>query len=182
LPSSRLSGLLVGASLALAPAGRALPAESGPVVLRVDGALPKTGGLTRAELESLGSSTATWTAHGEKRTVTGVPLDRVLERFGWTAGPMGKEVPKAEKRAGYRKVVVATARDGFQAVFSCAEIAEGMGATRALVAWAIDGKPLPPDMGPLRLVVLTDGEPARSIYQLESLKVLEVAAGAPAGR
>ena len=91
-------------------------------------------------------------------------------------------MPKAEKRAGYRKVVVATARDGFQAVFSCAEIAEGKGATRALVAWAIDGKPLPPEMGPLRLVVLTDGEPARSIYQLESLKVVEVVERAPAGR
>jgi hypothetical protein len=61
-----------------------------------------------------------------------VPLDRVLSRFGF-----------------------------FQAVFSCAEVFGSMGATRAMVVWKVDGKPLPEDRGPLRLVVVTDKEPSR---------------------
>ncbi len=94
--------------------------------------------------------------------------------FGFTPGPMGKDVPVKDKVKGYRQVLVATARDGFQAVFSCAEVTEGMGATVALVAWQLDGKPFGPEVGPFRLVVTTDGEPARSIRQLERLHVIDV--------
>ena len=87
---------------------------------------------------------------------------------------MGKDVPVSEKRAGYRKAVVATAADGFRAVFSVAECVEGMGATEVFVVWAVDGKPLASDEGPFRLVVLTDGEPSRSLRQLEKLDVVNV--------
>jgi hypothetical protein len=38
----------------------------------------------------------------------------------------------------------------------------------------IDGKPLPAERGPLRLVVLTDKEPSRSAYGLRKLEVLDV--------
>ena len=118
--------------------------------------------------------TSTWTAHGEKHLVLGVPLDKLLTRFGFDPGPMGKAVPKDEKRKGWRMVVVASAADGFQSVLSCAEFFESMGATRAMVVWKIDGKPLPVDRGPLRLVVLTDKEPSRSIYGLRKLDVLDL--------
>jgi hypothetical protein len=37
-----------------------------------------------------------------------------------------------------------------------------------------DGKPLPEDRGPLRLVVLTDKEPSRSIYNLRKLEILDL--------
>jgi hypothetical protein len=42
------------------------------------------------------------------------------------------------------KAVVATAPDGFQAVFSCAELFPEMGPTRAFVVWTVDGQPMPP--------------------------------------
>jgi hypothetical protein len=175
LPSrSGIAGLLVATGLASSVGWTAEPPPSTPL-LRVEGTLPSTGSLTRAELEKLGPITVTWTTRGESRQVTGVLLGKVLQRFGWSPGPMGKDVPKAEKRSGYRKILVATARDGFQAVFSAAEVVEGMGATRALVVWAVDGKPLAPDLGPLRLVVVTDGEAARSLHQLESLRVVDLA-------
>ncbi|MGO9828933.1 MAG: molybdopterin-dependent oxidoreductase [Myxococcaceae bacterium] len=112
-----------------------------------------------------------WTAHGETHQVKGVRVDTVLTHFGFTPGAMGKEVPVAQKVKGFRQVLVATARDGFQAVFSCAEVTEGMGQTVALIVWEVDGKPLAADVGPLRLVVVTDGMPSRSIRQLERLHV-----------
>ncbi len=141
--------------------------------VRVEGALPTTGSLAQSDLEQLGPTTSTWSTHGESHQVTGVLLDKVLAHFGFTPGLMGKDVPVAQKVRGYRQVLVATARDGFQAVFSCAELTEGMGQTVVLVVWAVDGKPLGQDVGPFRLVALTDGMPSRSLRQLERLRVVD---------
>jgi DMSO/TMAO reductase YedYZ molybdopterin-dependent catalytic subunit len=127
-----------------------------------------------AELKALGGQKAKWTAHGQTHEVEGVPLDLVLTHFGFEAGPMGPDVPKALKRAGWKKAVIASAADGFQAVFSCAELMPSMGGTRVLIAWSVDGKDLPADDGPLRLVVLTDQEPSRSIYALRTLEVVDL--------
>jgi hypothetical protein len=103
-----------------------------------------------------------------------VRLDRILTRFGFSPGQMGHAVPIRDKRAGWKKVVRATASDGFQAVFSCAELAESMGPTRAYVLFEIDGKPIPPEAGPLKLVVPTDKEPSRSVRQLVRLDVIDL--------
>jgi hypothetical protein len=46
---------------------------------------------------------AVWKSHGEQHEVTGVGLDKVLAKFGFEPGPMGKDVPKKEKRRGWRK-------------------------------------------------------------------------------
>jgi hypothetical protein len=43
-----------------------------------------------------------------------------------------------------------------------------------LLVWAVDGKALDPEEGPLLLVALTDGEPSRSLRQLERLEVIEL--------
>lgn len=139
--------------------------------LQLSGDLPRTGSLSLAELQKLGTVDTVWSKH----KVTGVPLDKVLAAFGFTPGEMGKDVPKAEKRRGYRKVVVATAADGFQAVFSCAEVSSALGPTQALVIWELDGQPLSADTGPLRLVVPTDRETSRSLWQLVKLEVVDPA-------
>jgi DMSO/TMAO reductase YedYZ molybdopterin-dependent catalytic subunit len=68
----------------------------------------------------------------------------------------------------------ASAPDGFEAILSCAEVFESMGATRAMIVWKVDGKPLPADRGPLRLVVLTDKEPSRSVHSVRKLEVLDL--------
>ena len=150
----------------------ALAASATPTV-RVDGALPSPGALGQADFEKLGATTSTWNNRGESHQVKGIRVDKVLAHLGFTPGPMGKAVPVAQKVKGFRQVLVATARDGFQAVFSCAEVTEGMGQTVALIVWEVDGKPLGPDVGPFRLVVLTDGMPSRSVRQLEGLRVAD---------
>jgi hypothetical protein len=155
---------------AFAPATPATPAEA---ILRVSGALPKTGSLALGDLAALGPVKTSWGGHGDKHEVYGVPLERVLTHFGFDPGSMAAGVSKQDKRKGWKMVVVASAADGFQAVFSAAELFESMGATRALVIWRVDGKPLPADRGPLRIAVLTDKEPSRSIYSVSKLEVVD---------
>ena len=147
--------------------------------IEVAGALPRTGKISLGELKKLAVTKAIWKSHGEGHEVTGVGLDKLLAKFGFEPGAMGKDVPKQDKRRGWRKVVVATARDGYAAVLSCAEIFEDMGPTRALVVWEVDGKPVPADRGPFRLVVLTDKEPSRSIHSLAKLEVVDLTPKVP---
>jgi DMSO/TMAO reductase YedYZ molybdopterin-dependent catalytic subunit len=144
LPGERALALLC----VVAFGGPARAAETAHAVVEVSGALPRSASLGQAELSALGAKTTAWTVQGTKRQVTGVRLDKVLTHLGFSPGPMGKDVPVAEKRAGYRKAVIATAADGYRAVFSVAECVEGMGPTEVLVVWAVDGKPLPPEVGP----------------------------------
>lgn len=139
----------------------------------------QTGAVTLAALQKLSPKTTTWSEHGKEHTVRGVPLDAVLKARGFSPGPMGHDVPKANKRAGYRRALVANATDGFTAVFSTAEVMPEMGGTRVLVVWEEDGKPLSDEAGPFRLVVLTDKEPSRSLHQLERLDVVNPDAMVP---
>ncbi len=165
---------LVGSASLGEARGSALELQANVAELQIRGDLPTTGTIRLAELQALGTVNATYTAHGKAHPVTGVPLHKVLGKFGMSPGKMGKDILPTEKRSGYKLVVVATAADGFQAVFSAAEFWEGMGKTQPLIAWAMDGKPLDAALGPLRLVVLTDGEPSRSLHQLLRIDVVDM--------
>ncbi len=110
------------------------------------------------------------------KTLTGASLQKVLEALGHGPGPEGKDVPKAKKHSGHRKVVIAHARDGYEAVFSSAELDERVGTTRALIVWAVDGKPVEEKDGPFKLAVISDRSSARSIHQLDRIDVRAVTA------
>ncbi len=184
----RLSAWLLVSSLAAAasPPAHAGPPSAAPAVpasaavtakeaaIEVRGDLTQPGRLTPADLAALPRVTATWKIHEKTHTVVGVALEQVLRRFGWEPGVMSKTVPPTEKRAGYKRVVVDTAQDGFQAVFSAAELAQGMGPSQVLLVSTVDGKPLPPEQGPLRLVVPSDGEPSRSLYQIARIDLVDM--------
>ena len=142
--------------------------------LVVDGALPRTGVISREQLATLGTVEGHWSHRDKDHAFRGVPLDAVLTHMGFERGEMGPAVPKAAKAAGWKKVVVATAADGFQAVFSCAELMPAMGPTRAFVVWEMDGSPLPADQGPLRLLVTTDKDGSRSLMALRSVLVIDL--------
>lgn len=128
--------------------------------------------LRLADLQSLSPQTETWTHHGKSRQVVGVSLLSLLLKAGWSPGPSGKSIPPKEKHSGHRFVLIATAADGYQAVFSAGELAEQ--STQALVVWSIDGVMLPSESGPMRLVVLSDHGMSRSLFQLRSIDVVDV--------
>jgi DMSO/TMAO reductase YedYZ molybdopterin-dependent catalytic subunit len=169
-PSYTLTRTFAALALAFACAASAQPTPPG---VSLSGSVPKPTVFAMADLEALGPVKAPWKEHDAAHEVEGVPLGKLLAQAGFAPGQMGK-VPKREKRAGWKMVLRATAADGFQAIFSCAELWDGMGPTRALLVWKIDGKPLPAKAGPFRIVVLTDREPSRSVFQVAKLEVLDL--------
>jgi len=125
--------------------------------------------ITMDLLESLGPLSIVWSDKDGEHTYTGVPLIALLKNLGFEAGRHGADVPVGEKFLGYRQIVIATARDGFTATFSCAELDPDNGLTEAYVVWKKDGAPLPDERGPFRVIVKSDKLGARSVYQLSTL-------------
>lgn len=147
--------------------------ESSAGALKVGGDLPRTGVLRVSDLEALGGMNVPWEFRDQLHEYHGVPLDRVLTHLGFDAGPGGPSIPPKDRRPGWRKIVLAKSSDGFVAVFTCAELMPEMGATRAYVVWRCDGQDLPPDEGPLRLVVATAKKGSRSVRQVVELRVAD---------
>lgn len=147
--------------------------SSSPSDLRIDGDVPART-LSMHDLEALSPVRVEWTHKGETRSCRAVPLETVLRAVGVDPGSMASGVAPAEKRAGWKFAVVATASDGFQATFSVAELFHGMGPTKAYVAVSENGEPIDPAFGPLRLIVTTDGEGSRSARNLRRLTILDL--------
>ena len=126
-----------------------------------------------ALLESLGGEDVGWAHHAETHVYRCVDLHAVLGHCGHEAGTGGPGADPRTKHAGWRKAVRATAADGFDAVFSTAELMPEIGPSRALVAWRKDGAPIDSQEGPLRLLVPTDKKGSRSIRQLVRIDVLD---------
>jgi len=152
-----------------------MAADAGaPPSVQLEGDLIKPVSLTQAAFQALGPSTAEWKDKTGTHQVTGVRLDQILLANGFLEGPSGPGVNAKQKHEGLRAVVIASAPDGFEAVFSVAELLETLGPSKVLLVWQVDGKPLEPKVGPFRLVVLSDKMPTRSLYQLTSLKVVDL--------
>ena len=97
----------------------------------------------------------------------GVLVGEILKRAGAT---LGTEM-RGNAIATY---VVAGASDGYQVVFSLAELDPAFTGSEIIVADTIDGKPLFAYQGPLRIVAPKDTRPARSVRMLERLEVVRL--------
>jgi DMSO/TMAO reductase YedYZ molybdopterin-dependent catalytic subunit len=103
----------------------------------------------------------------QTRRYTGVLLRDVLT----SAKPIEKE--RHDLR---RSVVIATATDGYQAVFSWAELFLSPIGEGALVIFERDGAPLPASEGPLALVSLRDMQPGpRHVKWLAKIEIRRIA-------
>ena len=100
-------------------------------------------------------------AHGHKVDVSGIDLRDVLRAAG-------VEPPQQVRGAALRQVLLASAKDGYVAAFSWAELDPALGGRRVFVV--TEG--LTPDEGPLRLVVPADARPARWVRQLQALRLI----------
>lgn len=105
----------------------------------------------------------------DDRTIVyeGVLVGEILKRAGV---PLGTEL-RGDAVASY---VLASASDGYQAVFSLAELDPGFTSNDIIVADTIDGKPLFAYQGPLRIVAPKDARAARSIRMLQRLDVVRL--------
>jgi len=103
-----------------------------------------------------------------------VSVEAVVRAAGLTNGPFGKDAAPRDKHHELSNVIVAAARDGYQSVFSFAELADKHGATKAWLVWQRNGKALSEEEGPFRLLVPSDHNGSRAIHQLVRLNVIDM--------
>lgn len=102
---------------------------------------------------------------GEQNVYTGVRLYDILDSSGVTLGSQ----LRGENLAKY---ICVKAADGYEVVFSLAEVDPAFSGQTILVAWKVDGKPLPKGEGPFRMIVPNDKRHARWIREIVSVKIL----------
>jgi DMSO/TMAO reductase YedYZ molybdopterin-dependent catalytic subunit len=106
-------------------------------------------------------------ADGSKTEYEGVALIEVLKRAG---APVGKNL----RGNGLATYVVAKAHDGYQVVYSLAELDPELTEGRFIVADKRDGKPLFGYQGPFRIVAGSDKAAARSVRMLDEIDIVRL--------
>ncbi|MGA3009124.1 MAG: molybdopterin-dependent oxidoreductase [Terracidiphilus sp.] len=125
----------------------------------------KSSEWTPATLAALPHQTVTVINSHTKASLTysGVPLIDLLKQLGVPAKPMGPQL---------RLYLVAQGSDGYEAVYSLAEVIPELHNVTVIVADALEGKPLLADKGPLQLVTTGDKALARCVRNLVAIRVL----------
>ena len=95
---------------------------------------------------------------------SGVPLAAVLRTVGVRSDSL--RGPALATR------LVVEATDGYRVVIALSELEPSLGGTKVLLADRVDGKPLPADEAPWRLIIPGDQRPARSARQVVTILVI----------
>jgi hypothetical protein len=98
---------------------------------------------------------------------SGVRLSDLLAKLG---APLDQQL----RGTALKSYVVATGSDGYQAVFSLAEVDPAFHPGEILAADTMNGAPLDAKTGPFRLVVSEDKRPARSVRNMVSIELRSV--------
>jgi DMSO/TMAO reductase YedYZ molybdopterin-dependent catalytic subunit len=135
------------------------------VSFQVTGAVKTPLTLTAADLAKMPRASVKSMSGGIETTFEGVWLHEILKRAG---APLGGDL-RGKALASY---IVADAKDGYEVVFSLAEIDPAFTSQQFLLADTADGQPLVGSQGPFRLVVPTDKPGARSVRMLTKIEVV----------
>lgn len=135
--------------------------------VQVTGAVKQTIKLTADDLAKLPRASVRATYHGIETTYEGVWVHHLLKRAGVPQGPelRGKALST---------YVLAQAHDGYQVVFSLAELDPEFIDNEILLADTANGKPLAGEQGRFRLVAPKDKVTARSVRMLTKLEVVQL--------
>jgi DMSO/TMAO reductase YedYZ molybdopterin-dependent catalytic subunit len=154
-----LAGLLLAASVASGQV--ASPA------IQVTGAVKQPLTLTAEDLAKMPRATAKMSHQGIETVYEGVRLHDILVRAG---APQG-ETLRGKALSSY---VLAEAQDGYQVVFSLAELDPAFVDQEILLADTANGKPLFGEEGRFRIIAPKDKPGARSIRMLSKLEVVQL--------
>ncbi|HYO80926.1 MAG TPA: molybdopterin-dependent oxidoreductase [Bryobacteraceae bacterium] len=135
--------------------------------VQVSGAVKQPLTLTAGELAKMPRATVRTTADGIETVYEGVWVHEVLKRAG---APQGTAL-RGKALAGY---LLAQAGDGYQVVFSLAELDPTFIDNEILLADTANGKPLFGAQGRFRLIVPKDNPGARSVRMLTTLDVVQL--------
>jgi DMSO/TMAO reductase YedYZ molybdopterin-dependent catalytic subunit len=142
-------------------------AQEAPATIQVTGAVKQPLTLTADDLAKMPRATVKTSNNGLETVYEGVWLYEVLKRAG---APLGGEL-RGKALTDYLFV---EAKDGYQVVFSLAEVDPAFTDSEMLLADKADGKPLVGSQGPFRLVVAKDKPGARSVRMLTKIDVVQV--------
>lgn len=144
-----------------------LPAQVKEVqpFVKVTGEVTKALQLTTADLATMKRVTVPLKDRdGKSQTYTGVDVQDILNLAGVTTGGQ----LRGENLAKYMLVRCA---DGYEVLFSLAELDTAFTDRRIILADNLEGKALPAGKGPFRLVVPGEKRPARSCFQVIELVI-----------
>lgn len=162
LVTAALALAVTSATVAVAYAQAAAASE---VTLQIGGDVPKPFAITPAELKTMPRTAVTVSEEAKEVHYEGVLVGELLKRAG---APLGREL----SGKALTTYVQATAKDGYQVVFSLAELDPAFTPNEIIVADTIDGKPLFDYQGPLRIVAPHDKRGARSIRMVQRIEVM----------
>jgi DMSO/TMAO reductase YedYZ molybdopterin-dependent catalytic subunit len=121
--------------------------------------------VTAAAMAKIPRDTSTMLFHGSAPLrYEGVALSAVLQVAGVRSDSL--RGPALATR------LVIEASDGYRIVLALADLDPSLGGKRILLADRVDGKALPSDEAPLRLIVAGDQRPSRSARQIVRIRVL----------
>jgi DMSO/TMAO reductase YedYZ molybdopterin-dependent catalytic subunit len=101
---------------------------------------------------------------GKDHEYKGVAIQEILEMAGVTTG-------KQLRGENLTKYLLVKCADGYEVLFSLAELDSSFTDRIIILADELEGKPLPTDKGPFRLVVPGEKKPARSSFQVTEMVI-----------
>lgn len=153
---------LLLALLVVAPSASAQTATS----LTVIGPDGREIALAAATLSALPRAHGTATAHGHTFTYEGTDLRLVLQAAGIATDSL--------RGPALSRVVRFIAADGYSAVLALTDLDPSIGGRRVTLVDREDGKPLPADYAPRRVVIDGDRRPSRWVRQVVTIAVVDV--------
>lgn len=143
----------------------AAAAQDNAPVIKVSGEVSTPLSLSAADLLKMSRTTATLhDRDGKAHTYTGTPIQEILNRAGVTTGPQ----LRGENLSKYLLVKCA---DGYEVLFSLAELDSSFTDRVIILSDTLDGGPLPTGKGPFRLIVPGEKKPARSSFQVTEMVI-----------
>ena len=151
----------------LAAVSLRVDAQEKPATFQVTGAVKQILTLSADDLAKMPRATSHTTSNGMETVYEGVRLHEILKQAGV---PLGTEL-RGKALATY---VLAEAQDGYQVVFSLAELDPAFIDNEILLADTANGKPLAGPQGRFRVVAPKDKMGSRSVRMLTKLEVVQV--------
>lgn len=145
-----------------------LAAQSPAPSVRITGEVRQPVTLTADDLAKMPRASIRLTSQGKETVYEGVWLHDALKKAGV---PQSNEL-RGKTLAGY---VLAVAEDGYQVLFSLAELDPSFIDNQFLLADTANGSPLSGKEGRFRLVAPKDKTGARSVRMLAKLEVVQLA-------
>lgn len=164
--SAVATAFILGVSLQALPMGQGGDTAPGGAIT-IGGDVARALTLTIPELKTMPRTTVTISEQGRDVKYTGVLVGEILARAG---APLGRDL-SGPAVATY---VLASGNDGYQALFSLAELDPAFTSNDIIIADTVDDQPLFDYQGPLRIVAPHDKRGARGVRMLQRLEVVRL--------